>query len=90
MAPAREPKRTCVGCRTAESKGSLLRIARSPDGVVTLDESGSAPGRGAYVHRDRGCVESALARGALWRALRTGPDQDAADRLRRQIEGERA
>jgi predicted RNA-binding protein YlxR (DUF448 family) len=88
VAPAGEPQRTCVGCRTAGSKRSLLRIARSPQGHVTVDERGSAPGRGAYVHRNRTCLEAALARGALWRALRTGPDRDAADRLRRLIEGD--
>jgi predicted RNA-binding protein YlxR (DUF448 family) len=55
---------------------------------VIVDERGSAPGRGAYVHRDPACLEAALGRGALWRALRTSPDQDAADRLRRLIEGD--
>jgi hypothetical protein len=34
------------------------------------------------------CIEAALVRGALWRALRTSPDEDAADRLRRLIEGD--
>ncbi len=87
MARPREPERTCVGCRRKGPKRSLLRVARGPD-MVTLDLSGRAPGRGAYVHDDRDCVEAALARGALWRALRTGADADAAARLRRQIEGD--
>ncbi len=88
MARASEPVRTCVGCRGKGPKGSLLRIARAPAGGVGVDVSGRAPGRGAYVHRDRACMEAALARGALWRALRTGADADAAARLRRQIEGD--
>jgi hypothetical protein len=40
------------------------------------------------VHRDAACVDAAFARGALWRALRTGADADAAARLRRDIEKE--
>ncbi|HSJ50642.1 MAG TPA: YlxR family protein [Actinomycetota bacterium] len=87
MASGREPVRTCVGCRTTGSKRSLLRVARLPDGRVVVDPSGRAPGRGAYVHRDLVCVEAALARGGLWRILRTGAPLDAAARLRREIEG---
>jgi predicted RNA-binding protein YlxR (DUF448 family) len=86
--PAREPERMCVGCRGREPKRVLLRVARTPDGRVVLDARGRSPGRGAYVHRDAGCVDAAFARGALWRALRTGADADAAARLRRDIEGE--
>ncbi|HEX6332291.1 MAG TPA: YlxR family protein [Actinomycetota bacterium] len=87
MGAAREPVRTCVGCRTAAPKRSLLRIARLPDGRVIVDPTGKAPGRGAYVHRDPGCVDAALARGGLWRMLRTGADLDAAARLTQEIEG---
>jgi predicted RNA-binding protein YlxR (DUF448 family) len=85
---AREPERTCVGCRGREPKRSLLRLARTPDGLVAVDALGRSPGRGAYVHRNAACVDAAFARGALWRALRTGADADAAARLRQEIEGE--
>ncbi len=86
MAASREPERTCVGCREKGWKRSLLRIARRPDGSVVVDPVGREPGRGAYVHRDPACVDAALARGALWRALRTQADRDGAARLRRDIE----
>lgn len=82
---AREPVRTCVGCRMRASKAELVRIARTPEGV-RADVAGAAPGRGAYVHRDRDCVEAALRKGALARALRTGLDQDELARLRTRIE----
>jgi uncharacterized protein len=88
VAPAREVERTCVGCRGKGSKRELLRVARTPGGAVVVDPEGRAPGRGAYVHREPGCVDAALARGALWRALRTEADADAAARLRRDIEGD--
>jgi predicted RNA-binding protein YlxR (DUF448 family) len=55
--------------------------------MVVVDVDGRAPGRGAYVHRDAGCVDAALAHGALWRALRTGAEVNGAARLRRDIEG---
>ena len=87
MAGPREPERTCVGCRGRGPKRSLLRVARGPGGVW-IDVSGRATGRGAYVHRDGACVEAALARGALWRALRTGANAEVAARLRQQVKGD--
>jgi hypothetical protein len=82
---AGEPMRTCVGCRARASKAELLRIARTLDGV-RADREAIAPGRGAYVHRDLDCIEAALRRGALARALRTGLDQEELARLRTRIE----
>jgi predicted RNA-binding protein YlxR (DUF448 family) len=82
-----EPERTCVGCRGKAPKGSLLRIVRDPEGGVRPDPSRSAPGRGAYVHRDEACVSGALRRGAVARALRTGLGPEEAVTLVRAIEG---
>ncbi len=87
-APRREPERSCVGCRRTSARRLLLRLARGPDGTVVVDPFASAPGRGAYVHRSQGCVASAFAKGAVFRALRAGADADAAARLRRDIERE--
>ena len=83
-----EPERTCVGCRGRGPKGDLLRVARTAEGRIAADPAGTAPGRGAYVHRDPGCVETALVRGGFGRSLRTGVGQEEAGSLRRFVEGE--
>jgi len=88
--PPHLPERTCVGCRGKAGRRELLRLVRSADGAVRADPTGSAPGRGAYVHRDAGCVDLALTKGSLGRALRTGLGPEEAARLRRDIEGESA
>jgi len=80
-----EPERTCVGCREKAPRRELLRVARLPDGVVTVDAEGTAPGRGAYVHRDAGCAELATKRGAFARALRSGLSSEELARLRDDI-----
>lgn len=87
MPARRDPERTCVGCRGRAGKGDLLRVVRSSDGMVRVDARGSAPGRGAYVHRDPACASVAIAKGALGRALRTGLGPEEAARLGRDIEG---
>jgi hypothetical protein len=84
---AHVPVRTCVGCRGRAPKRELLRLVVDPDGAIRVDPSGRAQGRGAYVHRDAGCAEAALRRGALARALRAGAPAQGAATLRTQIEG---
>jgi predicted RNA-binding protein YlxR (DUF448 family) len=79
---AHVPERTCVGCRDAAPKADLLRLVRSSSGLVRVDPDGRAPGRGAYVHRSETCVDLALRRGALARALRTSVGSDEARKLR--------
>jgi predicted RNA-binding protein YlxR (DUF448 family) len=69
--PRRVPTRSCVACRTARPKRELLRVVRTPDGHVTVDETGRVAGRGAYVCRDEACITTAIDRGALARALET-------------------
>ncbi|MFB3738045.1 MAG: YlxR family protein [Candidatus Velamenicoccus archaeovorus] len=61
---------------------------RAPDGSVEIDPRGRAPGRGAYLHRDPVCLDAALRRGGLARALRTGLSPEEAVRLRAGVERE--
>jgi hypothetical protein len=72
------PQRTCVGCRTVLAKRQLVRIVRSPDGVL-VDPTGKLAGRGAYLHDRYSCWEAGL-KGSLARALKV--DLTSADRER--------
>jgi predicted RNA-binding protein YlxR (DUF448 family) len=70
------PQRTCVGCRLVLPKRTLIRLVRSPEGVL-IDPSGKAAGRGAYLHNWRLCWERGL-KGPLAHALKvelTDPDR---------------
>jgi hypothetical protein len=49
-------------------KRELIRIVRSPDGLV-IDPKGKISGRGAYLHDRRSCWERGL-NGALANALK--------------------
>ena len=48
-----------------------MRIVRTPGGDVVLDPTGRAAGRGAYVCRTAACLDKAITKGALSRALKT-------------------
>ena len=65
-----QPQRTCAACRQVAGKRGLVRLVRSPDGAVSIDERGKAAGRGTYLCRRQACWEQALRRHVLERALR--------------------
>jgi len=58
-----------------------MRIVRTPAGDVAADESGRAAGRGAYVCRTIDCLDKAITKGALSRALRTPLPADLSTAL---------
>lgn len=62
------PQRTCIGCRSTLSKKELIRVVRTPQGVL-VDPTGKAAGRGAYIHKARSCWEKAV-KGPINHALR--------------------
>ena len=47
------PMRTCVVTREKLPKAELIRVVRTPEGNVIIDESGKANGRGAYLKKDK-------------------------------------
>ena len=65
----RVPLRQCLGCREMKPKAELVRVVRSPEGAVSVDLRGKAPGRGAYVCRSADCLKKALRSKAVGRAL---------------------
>jgi predicted RNA-binding protein YlxR (DUF448 family) len=71
-----EPVRTCVGCRARAPRSTLLRVV-AVDSTLVPDERASMPGRGAWVHETRECVDAALRRRAFVRALRVSGPLDA-------------
>lgn len=63
--------RMCIACREAKPQREMVRVVRSKDGIITVDESGKAAGRGAYICRSASCIEKAQREKRLERALKT-------------------
>ena len=83
LAPRRFPVRTCVACRTERQKREFVRVVRSPDGTVSLDITGRANGRGAYLCADGSCWAAALKKKSIERALSVSLPAD----VRAHLEG---
>jgi uncharacterized protein len=63
------PIRTCISCGRKENKKSMIRLVLNEDGIVIMDKSGSAPGRGAYVCNETQCIELLKEKKRLARAF---------------------
>ena len=81
------PQRTCVACRASRPKRELVRIVRTPEGAVMVDDTGRRSGRGAYLCRQRDCWETALDRRQLEHALKVPLTVETQARLREYAAG---
>lgn len=53
------PMRTCVVTKEKFPKNELIRIVRTPDANVLVDEKGKVNGHGAYIKKDLEVLEKA-------------------------------
>lgn len=80
------PMRQCVGCREMKPKKELVRVVKSPEGNISIDLRGKAPGRGAYVCHSSECLRKAIKSGALSRGFDTSIPQEIYVQLEQQME----
>lgn len=79
------PMRMCVGCRERKDKRKLVRIVRTPEGVVLVDPTGKKSGRGAYICPDLACLEKVIKSKGLEKALEVSIGQEVVEELRQQL-----
>ncbi len=63
------PERTCVITKEKTLKKDLLRVVRDKEGNVSVDLTGKANGRGAYLKKDKEVIKKARETKALERIL---------------------
>lgn len=80
------PLRTCVITREKLPKKDLLRIVRTPEGEVLVDETGKMNGRGAYIKKDFAVLEQAKKKKILERHLECSIEESVYDDIRKNIE----
>jgi len=75
------PMRMCVACREMTPKRELIRVVRSPEGEISIDDRGKKNGRGAYVCNKIECIQNAIKRKQLDRAL----DANVPDEIKQAL-----
>ena len=83
------PMRQCLGCREMKPKRELIRVVRSPEGEISLDFKGKAPGRGAYICPAPACLKQAIKAKALERAFSTQIPEAGYEKLNEEMEAEK-
>jgi predicted RNA-binding protein YlxR (DUF448 family) len=73
-----------VGCGEAVAQATLIRV-RIGDGAQVVTDVRRSGGRGAWLHREAGCLERALRRRAFTRAFRRSDVTWDADALRGEL-----
>ena len=86
MKPKKIPMRMCVGCREMKEKRELIRIVRTPEGEVAIDETGKRSGRGAYICRNAECLKRAIKQKQLERQLDVTLTTEIVDALTTDIQ----
>ncbi len=75
------PMRTCVVTKEKLPKQDLIRVVRTPEGSVIIDEKGKANGRGAYVKKDLAVISKARQSKVLERTLEISISDEIYDLL---------
>ena len=76
------PMRTCVVTGEKLPKKELLRIVKTPEGEIKIDENGKMNGRGAYIKRSLEVVDKAEKNKALEHHLECVIDKQVYDDIR--------
>ena len=76
------PQRTCIGCNSKKDKNELIRIVKNKDGIISIDRTGKAQGRGAYICDSIECLEKAIKSKKLERTFETKISEDVYENLR--------
>lgn len=77
----KKPTRKCLATNEIFNKGDLFRVVKSPSGDVSLDMTGKANGRGAYISKSIEAIEKARKSKCLDRALEVSVPNEIYDRM---------
>ena len=85
MKQRKVPLRTCVVSNEKCEKKDLLRVVRNNEGVVFVDDTLKANGRGAYLKKDSSVIEKAKKTKILERHLNVKIEDEIYDDLLKKI-----
>lgn len=78
------PQRTCIGCNEKKNKKDLIRIVKKDDNI-TLDKTGKAEGRGAYICDNIECLKKAIKSKRLDKSFKMKIDDSIYEKLENLI-----
>lgn len=81
------PQRTCIGCNIKKDKSEFIRIVKDNQNNISIDRSGKAEGRGAYICDNIDCLEKAIKSKRIEKSFKMQIDESVYNDLRGVISG---
>ena len=96
MTTKKIPMRKCIGCGEMFPKKELVRVVKTKTGeengqetyTVSLDKTGKAAGRGAYICKKAKCLEIAVKAKRLQRAFECQIPEEVFIKMTAEIESD--
>ena len=79
------PLRQCLGCGEHKPKKEVLRVVRTPDGIILLDFTGKKSGRGAYICNSEACIKKLNKAKLLHKTFSCEVDADVYARIEEEF-----
>lgn len=79
------PLRKCLGCNEMKPKKELIRVVHNSEGHTSLDTTGKAHGRGAYICNSRDCFDKAKKIKAFNRAFQSNIPNEIYEDLIKEL-----
>lgn len=80
------PLRKCNGCGEQKEKRELVRIVKNANGEISLDLTGKAAGRGAYICPNAECLAKARKSKRIDKVFECAVPSEVYDKLEEQLE----
>lgn len=81
------PQRTCIGCNSKKDKKDFIRIVKDNQNNISIDKTGKANGRGAYICDDIQCLEKAIKNKRIEKSFKMNIDEKVYEELRAVMSG---
>lgn len=82
-----ERERMCIACRQMKDKRELLRIVKSKEGEIAIDESGKKNGRGAYICKSPECLNKLKRQRILNKAFKMNVEEKIYNQIEEALLG---
>ena len=79
------PLRRCLGCYESKPKKELIRIVKTQEDEILIDETGKMNGRGAYICKNVECLEKAIKSKRIEKEFNVQISNEIYDSLRRDL-----
>lgn len=80
------PQRQCVGCGEYKDKKTLMRVIKTNENEILLDDTGKKNGRGAYICKTMECLNKSMKNKGLERSLKIQIPKEVYDELIKEME----